>query len=101
MKDFKRFHDFYGPNPAQYKEYLLVTKQMEDPRYEFVKKNIEFWFNHRESMKAKSNLHKMLLEQEERRGETRKIVKFLKKYKPEKIPKNSDLLKEVEKDEDK
>lgn len=44
MKDFRRFHVFYGPNPAQYKEYLLMTKQKEDPRYEFVRKNIEFWF---------------------------------------------------------
>ena len=44
MKDFKHFHEFYGPNPAQYKEYLLMIKQKEDPRYEFVKKNIEFWF---------------------------------------------------------
>ena len=44
MKDFRRFHEFYGPNPAQYKEYLLMTKQKEDPRYEFVRKNIEFWF---------------------------------------------------------
>jgi hypothetical protein len=101
MKDFKRFHEFYGPNPAQYKEYLLLTKQKHDPRYEFVKKNIEFWFQDREGLKARSNIHKLLLEQEERKGETRKIVKFLKKFKPEKIPKDSDLLKEEESDKEK
>ena len=101
MKDFRRFHEFYGPNPAQYKEYLLMTKQKEDPSYEFVRKNIEFWFKDREGLKGRSNLHKLLLEQEERKGDTRKIVKFLKKFKPEKIPKESDFLKEEDSDKEK
>ena len=55
LKDFKRFNDFYGPYPAQNKKYLLLTKQKEDSHYEFVKKNKEIWFNHKKSMKAKSN----------------------------------------------
>ena len=66
-----------------------------------MKKNIEFWFQDREGLKARSNIHKLLLEQEERKGETRKIVKFLKKFKPEKIPKDSDLLKEEDSDKEK
>ena len=43
----------------------------------------------------------MLLEQEERKVDTRKIVKFLKKFKPEKIPKESELLKEEDSDKEK
>lgn len=61
MSTFKWFHSFYGPKPAQFKEYLLQSKLKEDERYEFIVKTIEFWFVHREALKAKSNLHKYLL----------------------------------------
>ena len=55
----------HGPNDLQFKEYLWQTDRESDVRMNFVKKLLEYFYLHRESLKDKSNLHRLLLDKEE------------------------------------
>lgn len=56
---------FYGPNDLQFKQYLEEVKKPSDVRMTYLKMLLEYWFEHRQKLKKRSKIHKMILKREE------------------------------------
>jgi hypothetical protein len=72
---------FYGPNPAQFKDYLLEAKTQDDGAYKYIQGLLNYFFVTIQRLKSKSNLHKFLLEKDEQFGISERLKEYFKKFK--------------------
>ena len=76
----RRFLHFFGPNELQFKEYLYQVGRESDPRMIYIKNLVDYFFVHRESLKAKSNLHNLVLDRQEKEKLIVDCQKYLAKF---------------------
>jgi len=80
--DLKTFIDFYGPHKAEFDDYKRTNKVADDDKMRYINMVLEYWFDLRYKLKARSILHEMLLLSDERSMDIKVIQNFFKKYKP-------------------
>lgn len=72
--------DFYGPSESEFEDYIRKGNIKNDIKIDFIKNIIEYWFDKRERLKKRSNMHFNILLKEERKKDRKKIKAYLKKF---------------------
>lgn len=80
----KHFIEFYGPSKSEYEDFKRSTRKQEDDKMRYINMVLEYWFENREKLKNRSQLHFILLIQEDKKKEVDLLKHYYKTYKPKK-----------------
>ncbi|CDW73155.1 UNKNOWN [Stylonychia lemnae] len=84
IMEAKKFRDKYGPTEREIQYFLRTQRQTENILISFINSVFEYFYKEREKLKSRSEIFRLILEQEEsmHRGNFQDLQKYFKKYKP-------------------
>ena len=81
FRELKFFINKYGPKPVEIENYYRKLRIKEDIKVDFIIGLRTYWYENREKMKQRSQLHYYILLEKDRKTEIALLITYFKKYK--------------------